>query len=315
MCKNSHVPKYNWDDLRAFLSVVRVGKLTGAARDLGLDHSTLSRRISNLESVLNITLFERSPGGYKITEAGKWLAIEAENMENASVRIQAYIENENHQVTGPVRITMPEGLSSSFFVHQLHLLKKNNPEITIELIANPQIFSLTKREADIAVMMERPTQGPLVSRKLVDYEYGLYCSRHYQDNHAEIRSQNELEDHFVIGYIDDLLPTPVHAYLKHFMPNRDADLQISNILTQVEATVSGIGVSLLPCFMASRHSSLVRLLPDEISFTRSYWIATHEMSRHPIRTRIAKDFIIEQMEENSLFFWPSKLKQSAVGKG
>jgi len=312
MCKNSHVPKYNWDDLRAFLSVVRVGKLTGAARELGLDHSTLSRRISNLETVLNITLFERSPGGYKITEAGKWLAVEAENMENSAVRIQAYIENENHQVTGPVRITMPEGLSSSFFVHQLSILKKNHPEVTIELIANPQIFSLTKREADIAVMMERPTQGPLVSRKLCDYEYGLYCSHDYQLANKAIRSKDELEDHFVIGYIDDLLPTPVHAYLKHFMPNRDADLQISNILTQVEATVSGIGIALLPCFMASRHPSLVRLLPDEISFLRSYWIATHEMSRHPIRTRIAKDFIIDQMEENSLFFWPSKFKKTAT---
>lgn len=305
MCKYSHSLNYNWDDLRAFLSVVRVGRLTGAARDLGLDHSTVSRKISNLENVLKVTLFERSPAGYKITEAGKRLAAEVEHMENAVFRIQEYIDNQNQQVAGPVRLTMPEGLSSSFFVHQLLKFQASHPGISVELIADPHIFSLTKREADIAIMMERPTQGPLVSRKLCDYEYGLYCSVNYLNTRPEIRSKDDIENHFVIGYISDLLPTPAHSYLKNFMPNREADLQISNILTQVEATVSGIGIAFLPCFMASRQPNLIRLLTDQISFMRSYWLVTHEISRHPMRTKAVKDFLIAQIENNEHLFKPT----------
>lgn len=305
MCKNPHTLRYNWDDLRAFLMVVRAGKLTVAAKELGLDHSTLSRRITNLEVAINITLFERSPAGYKITEAGRNLAQEVENMEDAVFRIQSYVDGKNKQTSGPVRFTMPEGLSSSFFVNQLHILKERNPEIKIELIANPHISSLTKREADIAIMMERPTHGPLVSRRLCDYEYGLYCSKSYQQNNPLIRGQSDIDKHFVIGYIDDLLPTSAHSYLQHFMPHRTADLQISNILTQMEATISGMGIAFLPCFMASRHAELVRLLPSELSFKRSYWLVTHEMSRHPIRTSIAKDFLIEQIEKHGWLFRPS----------
>ncbi|MGE4372785.1 MAG: LysR family transcriptional regulator [Xanthobacter sp.] len=295
----------DWDDLRAFLAVARVGRLTVAARRLGLDHSTLSRRISGLEATLEIALFERSPAGYKITEAGQKLAAEVQQMEHSVIRIQTHVADELHKLTGPTRLTMPEGFSTSFFVYQLHLLRQIHPEISIELIADPSIVSLTKREADIAIMMERPTQGPLVSRKLSDYEYGLYCSAQYRAEHSQIRSIHDIRDHIVIGYIPDLIPTPAHDYLKDYLPGRDADLQVSNILTQVEATMNGLGIALLPCFMAARHQNLERLLVDDISFTRSYWIVTHQESRYPVRTGRVKDFIIGQVHENRALFIPT----------
>lgn len=305
MCANSHTSELDWDDLRAFLAVARMGRLTVAARRLGLDHSTLSRRITALEAGLRVPLFERSPAGYKITEAGQKLAAEVQQMESAVIRIQTDVSAEVNSLAGPIRLTMPEGFSSSFFVRRLHLLPPQDAGIKIELIADPSIVSLTKREADIAIMMERPTLGPLVSRKLCDYEYGLYCSRDYLQSHEEIGSVADIDRHFVIGYIPDLLPTPAHDYLRDYLPHRDADLQVSNILTQVDATCHGVGVALLPCFIAAHHPELVRLLTPEIRFLRSYWIVTHENPRYRPRTAKVKEFIVEQAEAYRGRFRPS----------
>ncbi|GLU28059.1 LysR family transcriptional regulator [Brucella sp. NBRC 12950] len=305
MCANSHTPDINWDDLKAFLAVARLGRLTVAARHIGLDHSTLSRRIIALETSLRVPLFERSPGGYKITEAGEKLAAEVQQMESAVIRIQTEMSSKVNSLSGPVRLTIPEGFSSNFLVRRLHLLPQELSDIRIELIADPSIVSLTKREADIAIMMERPTLGPLVSRKLCDYEYGLYCSHDYLRTHEAIGSIADIDRHFIIGYIPDLMPTPAHDYLRNFLPHRDADLQVSNILTQVDATSHGVGIALLPCFIAAHSPQLVRLLPDKISFLRSYFIVTHENPRYRLRTERVKDFIIEQVNANRHAFQPS----------
>lgn len=305
MCANSHTSDLKWDDLKAFLAVARLGRLTVAARHIGLDHSTLSRRITALETSLRVPLFERSPGGYKITEAGEKLATEVQQMESAVIRIQTDMSSKVNSLAGPLRLTIPEGFSSNFFVRQLHLLPPELADIRIELIADPSIVSLTKREADIAIMMERPTLGPLVSRKLCDYEYGLYCSQDYLRPHEAIRTVADIDRHFIIGYIPDLLPTPAHDYLRNYLPHREADLQVSNILTQVDATSSGVGIALLPCFIAAHNPQLIRLLPGEISFLRTYFIVTHENPRYRVRTERVKDFIIKQVEANRKAFRPS----------
>lgn len=308
MCKNSNTGKANWDDFRAFLAVARIGRLTVAARRLGMDHSTLSRRIAGLEAKLQIALFERSPAGFRITAAGRKLMTEAQQMENAVIRIQAHLEDEQRALSGPVRLTFPEGFSNGFFVSRLHLLRTACPELSVELIAEPSIVSLSKREADIAIMMDRPTRGPLVSRKLCDYEYGLYGSQSYLDAHPGIRSLADLPQHFIIGYIPDLLPTPAHDYLKDFLPGRDADFRASNILSQADAAASGLGLAVLPCFIAAQRPQLTRLLTAEVCFTRSYWLVAHEETRFPARTNRVKDFIIGQVRDHAALFRPSAIE-------
>jgi DNA-binding transcriptional LysR family regulator len=225
------------------------------------------------------------------------------------IRIHTLVASESRNLSGPIRLTLPEGFSTAFFVDSLQKLRENSPEISIELIADPSIVSLTKREADIAIMMERPNQGPLVSRKLCDYEYGLYCSKDYIDSAVDLRLASDLEKHFIIGYIPDLLPTPSHNYLKDFFNDKRPDLQISNILTQVEAAARGLDLAFLPCFMASRRTELIRLLADEVNFIRAYWIVTHEDPRYPSRTARVKDFIIEQVQQNGPSFRPSAYRQ------
>ena len=179
------------------------------------------------------------------------------------------------------------------------------PEVTLELIANPGAVSLTKRQADIAITMSRPESGPLRVQKLGDYEYGLYCSTTFLASRPPIDSVDDARSCRLIGYIPDLLPTPEHDYLKELFGAREADLKISNILTQLSATIAGYGLCVLPCFMAVNHSGLVRILQKQVCITRSYWIVTHSAARAPARVKALQDFLLDVVKANRSIFLPT----------
>lgn len=304
MCTNSHAGQLNWDELRSFLAVARMGRLTVAARSLGVDHSTLSRRIQALEARLGLQLFERAPSGYRITPIGEKVMEEVMQMEACATRIQAELSKEARSLDGPIRLSLPEGFSARFLLSRLPALRQSSPGISIELVADPGILSLTRREADIAIMMERPTTGPLISRKLCDYEYGLYGAAEYLERNPPLHRPEDMKAHRLVGYIPDRLPTPAHDYLREMVPGRHADLQISNILAQVDAVCLGLGLGLLPCFIASQYPTLERLLPRGIGFHRSYWLVTHELPRHPSRVNTVKKFITSQVAQAQALFRP-----------
>jgi len=311
VCRKSNAPReFDWNDLRAFLAVVRTGRLTVAARRLGLDHSTLSRRIVGLESALDVRLFDRLPTGYVLTSAGESLVAEAEHVESLMIRISSELSEAGTRMRGAVRLATPEGFGTYFFARHMRALARRHPEMTLELISNPGIVSLTKREADLAVTMSRPEKGPLRARKLLDYEYGLYGSCGYLRENGAPATRGDIARHRLIGYIPDLLPTPAHDYLKEITDKPSVDLKVSNILTQLSAALDGFGLCVLPCFMAVQHPELVRLLPGDIHFTRSYWIVAHSAMRGPARVRATMDFLLEIVERHRDQFRPSLLAQT-----
>lgn len=305
MCQNSHTSSFDWDSLRSFLAVVRTGRLTAAALQLQVDHSTLSRRIVSLEDALQVKLFDRLPTGYVLTPAGERLALEAEEMERVAIRISSELSEDGSRMTGSIRLATPEGFGNYFFARKLRQFTERYPEVSLELIANPGDVSLTKRQADIAVTMSRPESGPLRAQKLGDYEYGLYGSRSLLAGLAPMTCLDDVRSCRLIGYIPDLLPTPQHDYLREIFYGREADLQISNIVTQLNATLEGYGVCFLPCFIAVAHSELVRILPEEIKFIRSYWLVTHSAVRAPARVRALRNFLLEMMEADRSLFLPT----------
>jgi DNA-binding transcriptional LysR family regulator len=305
VCENSRTSYFDWDSLRSFLAVVRTGRLTAAALQLQVDHSTLSRRIVSLEEALQVKLFDRLPTGYVLTPAGERLAVEAEEVERVAIRISSELSEDGNRMTGSIRVATPEGFGNYFFAKRLRLFAERYPEVSLELIANPGDVSLTKRQADIAITMSRPESGPLRSQKLGDYEYGLYGSKSLLSELAPITCLDDVRFFRLIGYIPDLLPTPQHNYLQEIFNGRKADLQISNIVTQVNATLSGYGLCFLPCFMAVAHMELLRILPQEIQFTRSYWLVTHSAVRAPARVRAMKNLLHEMMETNRSLFLPT----------
>ncbi|WP_232511912.1 LysR family transcriptional regulator [Herbaspirillum sp. meg3] len=297
--------KFDWNDLQAFLAVVRAGRLTVAARQLGIDHSTLSRRIAGLEASLGAVLFDRRSAGYALTVEGERLIADAEAMESLAVRIHARQDDAKQGLTGSIRIGTPEAWGTYFLAPQLSLLAQQHPELEVELIANPRMFSLSKREADIAISMTRPEQGRLYARRLNDYELGIYASSNYLQRHGHIDNKAQLEAHTWVGYVEDLMWSRELDYLSDISPLLRPRIRISNIISQMAAVVGGAGLGVLPCFMAreeERAESLVRLLPD-IRLYRSYWLITHADARDILRVNVVADFIAERVQAEGEKFW------------
>jgi len=299
-----HSTPYNWDDLRFFLSVARSGRLTAAARQLGAEHSTVSRRITNLEKDMNAKLFERRPQGYTLTEQGNKLLVSAEEMESVAISAQGEISGSDYALSGAVRIGSPEGFGTYFLAPCLAKLSLIHLDLDIQLIARPRVFSLSKREADIAISLERPREGRLHSRKLTDYTLSLFASKEYLANTSAPRDLEELNDHRIIGYIDDLIFTPELDYLPEVSKSLQPKLASTSVVAQMEATKSGAGICVLPTFMAANEPNLVPILPDKVRLVRSFWLIIHSDMRKLARIKTVGDFIASEIRGQRTRFLP-----------
>lgn len=282
----------NWDDVRYFLSVARTGQFLAAAKKLGVNHATLSRRVGALEHALQTQLFIRSTSGCELTEAGVSFLLSAERMETEMITAQASLGRVDAAVAGTVRIGAPDGFGVSFLSPRLGTLIARHPELKIQLVPVPRSFSLSQREADVAITIERPEQGRLVSAKLTDYTLGLYCSHNYIAEYGMVKHVDDLKDHRRIGYVDDLIFSPSLNFTGEIMRNWDASFEISSAIGQTEAVRSGAGIGILHDYIAVQDISLVRVLP-ELSITRSYWTAYHETARELVRVRTVINFLQE----------------------
>ena len=160
--RETHMPdKQRWDDLQAFLAIARSGRLTEAARLLGVEHTTLSRRLTRLEASLGIRLFDRRPVGYLLTPEGELVLPRAEAAERAALLVWSGGIGDGSEVSGTVRMGTPEAFGTFCLAGRLGQLAVRHPGLTIELVAMPRSFSLSKREADVAIGLSRPPAGRL----------------------------------------------------------------------------------------------------------------------------------------------------------
>ena len=287
----------DWNDLRVLLAVGRTGKLSAAAIKLRADHATVSRRISALEDALQIKLLERRSTGVTLTEQGQKLMQAAEAMESLALAGMADLQQSELKISGAVRIGAPEGFGSYFLAPRLGALCDRHPELEIELVAMGAVFSLSKREADIAVGLTRPEQGRLFTRKLTDYRLGLYAAENYFDSHTEIARIADLKNHRIIGYIEDLI---FSSELSNMFAQADVPpprLRSSNLIAQMKAAVSGAGLCMLPAFIAENHAQLRPVLANEIAARRTFWLTVHADLRDLARVRETSNFIEEEVRK------------------
>ncbi|KRB21035.1 MULTISPECIES: LysR family transcriptional regulator [Mesorhizobium] len=290
----------NWDDVRIFLAVARAGQILGAARRLELNHATVSRRIAALEDALRTKLFRRLTTGSELTPAGERFLDIAERMEGDMIAARSTIAGED-DVSGTVRIGAPDGFGVAFLARRLGELTALHRELTIQLVPVPRSFSLSRREADIAITVERPTEGRLVAGKLVDYSLGLFASRAYADSNGLPRTAAELGQHTLIGYVPDLIVSPSLDYAAEFSADWRTSFAISSALGQAEAVRSGAGIGILHTFVARSMPELVAV--DVVApIRRAYWLVYHESVRPLRRIQIVASFITKAVErERSLF--------------
>lgn len=297
----------NWDDLRFFLAVARSGTLTAAAVQTGTEHTTVGRRIQALEEGLNARLFHRSNLGYALTEAGQGLLATAEAMESAFVAAASVADGATRNIAGIVRIGAPDGFGSVFLTPRMDRLTRAHPKLEIETFATSRIFDLSKREADIVISLSSPKQSRLVARRLTDYRLFVYGARAYLDAAQPIRTPSDLGQHPFIGYIEEMLFARELNYLAEIGTGLKARIRSTNLLAQVQATLAGAGLCVLPHFIASAHPTLVAVLPERASLTRAFHMHIHEDHRNAAHIREVAAFIAKEVaSEPALFAGPPK---------
>ncbi|WP_246710257.1 LysR family transcriptional regulator [Martelella soudanensis] len=286
---------FDWNDLRYFLSVARTGRLTEAARRMGTDHATVSRHVTNLEGRLGAELFRRSPRGYSLTDAGEKLLVRAETMESSAASIENDIAGEKFALGGMVRIGAPEGFGSVFLAPRLGNLTLLHPQLDLQIVAMPRVFNLTKREADIAIGLERPEKGRLYSRKLTDYTLHLYAGRRYLEQNGPIQRRQDIASHPLIGYIPELIFSPQLDYLGQIDDRVVPRLSSTSLFAQLHAVKAGAGLCILPDFMAAEDPNIVPVLTHEIELLRTFWIIAHLDARESSRIQTVINFVAEEV--------------------
>jgi DNA-binding transcriptional LysR family regulator len=286
----------NWDDVRIFLAVARSGQILGASKRLGVNHATLSRRHTALEEALGTRLFIRRTNGCELTAEGEGFLLSAERMETEMLAAQSRLGRTDTAIAGTVRIGAPDGFGVSFLAPRMGRLIERHPELKIQLVPVPRAFSLSSREADIAITLERPEQGRLISSKLTDYTLGLYASSAYAEAHGLPGDSEALKAHRRIGYVEDLIFSQSLNFTGEVMRNWNAGFEISSATGQTEAVRASAGIGILHNYIARQYPDLVRVMPAT-SIQRTYWTIFHESARDLARIRIVADFLHEIVRE------------------
>ena len=290
----------DWDRIRIFLAVARSGQLLAAARNLGLNHSTVGRQLSMLEDELHVKLVERSVGGCSLTPAGEAMLVTAERVEAEFLQFESGLVG---AIRGNVRIGAPDGIGNYFLAPQLAALSSKHPELLVQLLPLPRSFSLSRREADLVITLERPTQGNLIARKLTDYTLSFYASADYLLKTRPITRIEDLHEHLFITYIDDLLFTPALDFGRAFAANMPRRFECGSVVGQIRAVCAGAGVAILPDYAAVDEPSLQRIVPN-IQYTRSYWLISHPDSHRSHRVTEVRKHISEAVAQARSKFCP-----------
>lgn len=287
----------NWDDGKLFLAVAREGTMLGAARKLGLNQATLSRRIASFERELQATLLVRGPQGCVLTEDGESLLARLETAESALLEGQALFGRSSSKPSGVVRIGAPDGFGVSYLAPRLGPLLDHYPDLRVELVPVPRSFSLSQREADVAIMVGRPEKGRLIARKLVEYSLGLYAAKDYLTRAGVGSELSDLSAHRVIGYVEDLLFSPSLDYASDYFAGAPVQLGIATAVAQMEAVKAGVGIGVLHDYLAASDDGLVRL-SSPVTTRREYWLAYHESQKDLRRLKVVTDYITKLVHED-----------------
>ena len=281
----------DWDDLKVFLHAARGGSLGNAAKRMRVDQSTISRRIAHLESTLGLALFERLPSGLRVNEAGDRLLCHAERIESAVIAMREDVQCGGSRMAGRVRLATMEGIASLYLAPRFSRLRRQHPDLTLELLTSPQTVSVNRREADLFLSFFQPTGQGMVSERLGCFKLGLYASRDYLDRNGTPQAVSELRRHSFVTYIDDLIQLDSVRWLDDIIKKPTVSFHSNSMIAQMNAAAGDLGLVLLPSFAAEGRDDLVPVLHDRISTTRELWINVHSDLQFVPRIRAVSSFL------------------------
>jgi len=282
-----------WDDFRTVLAVCREGTLSGAARLLGVNHSTVFRRVNALEDKLGVRLFERLPEGYAMTEAGESVREAGERIENEVFGLSRKLIGRDLGLHGTLRITAPDAFAIKLLTPLLVRFSHQYPDIRLELSMANNYLDLTRREADIAIRATTTPPETAIGRRLCALVTTVYGASSYLVVKQDIRS---LEHHAWLMPDDALAQLPFARWLRKQFPSAEVVYRSNSLLGLFEAVKRGMGIAPLPCFLGDPESGLQRLIEPPDALASELWLLSHPDLRRTARVRALKDFLSEAID-------------------
>jgi len=267
-----------WGDLKTFLAVARHESLSRAGRALKVDPATVGRRVARLETDVGAPLFAKSPTGYALTDAGQRLMSHAVRVEQAVEGAAEEMAGQSGGLTGQIRIGAPDGAANYLLPQVCARIAEDNPDLEVQIVALPRVFNLTRREADMVIAVSPPTAGRLTVQKITDYRLHLAASESYLDQYDPIERLDDLSQHRVVGYIQDMIFDKELDYLREVGVDT-VNLASNSVAVQLNWVRNGAGVGILHDFSIPAAPGVVKVLPDTVSLTRSFYLVRHADDR------------------------------------
>ncbi|WP_153346237.1 LysR family transcriptional regulator [Nocardia aurantia] len=259
------------DDLLVLLAVGRTGRFVSAAEELGINHTTISRRVAALEQALGGRVLTRVTGGWELTDLGREALAAAEAVD-AAVRSLATDATGARILEGVVRISATDGFSAYIAAPAAAGVQRRHPRVAVEIITATRRASTQRSGLDLEVVVGRPKVHRAIATPLGDYCLGLYGSRDYLADHPAPTGIDDLGRHPLVYFIESMLQVDDLDLASSFAPAMRESVSSTNVFVHVEATRAAAGLGLLPCFMADRHPDLIRVLPTEVAVRLTYWL-------------------------------------------
>jgi len=299
---NNGVGQWQWDDVRFFLALSRERSLSGAARTLGVDHATVGRRIALLEENLGAKLFSRTPDGFATTTAGRVILKQCETMEDAALNLERLVAGHDSRTAGSVRLTATNAMTYRIIVPCIAEVCEANPDLQIDLITGVNTLDVSRREVDLAVrvMVNRPTEGSLVCRKLGEVGMTLYASPQYLANRRTPVRGAGLEGHDLITYIWGSGPQRTLSFMGESLKGARTVVRSNDQFVQLRAAANGLGIAELACLFGDSFPEVVRVWPNEAPTLRQIWLITHEDLRRATRIRLVSSAIAAAFEREAV---------------
>jgi DNA-binding transcriptional LysR family regulator len=291
----------DWGDLRYFLAVFRARTLAAAGKQLRVEATTVGRRVTALERDLEARLFDRTPQGFVLTEAGERVLDHAIEMEAQVAAVERKVSGDKGKLAGGVRLATSENLSVGFLASRLQPFLDAHPTVLLDVETGTQAVDLLRREADLALRVGprvRPEQQSLIARKLASVGLGLYASSGYLARRGHPSTKDGCAGHRVIGYCGELAEVGPSRWLRDHAHAATVALRANSMIGAARAVASGAGLGLLPCFVGDIEPGLERAIAEPV-LTNDLWLVVHPELRDVARVRVLYDFLVELVRRES----------------
>jgi DNA-binding transcriptional LysR family regulator len=312
---NVHGPRANlhavfdWNDLRYLLAISRAGTLAGAARELGVEHTTVGRRLTALEQALGARLFTRGPDGLVATREAEDVLPLAREIADRIDSIERRLARGDDTIEGIVKLTTSEALSG-YFVKRLTALRTKHPGLVVEILSGNRAYDLMRGEADLAVRIRETTEPDLITKKLLNVGWSMYASASYVERKGMPKSPEELSGHDIVAFDATMSAIPGSVWLEQHAKGANIVLRANSIISAHNAAIVGLGLTVLPCFLGDDEPSLARVT-DRVLGTRDVFLVVHPDLAKVGRVRAVMDFVTSTFEAEAAL-WKGETRRAGV---